>query len=103
VATAPGTGIKYSGVIVTRDFQDPMVMNIIGTNVFKNGQGTITLTAQILQSGLSVSTAGWTFTWALYAPSGNLIKNYPTIKGDSITLDSTDVNGSANLLANADK
>ncbi|UGO47658.1 hypothetical protein MCCARTNEY_84 [Bacillus phage vB_BanH_McCartney] len=103
VATAPGTGIKYSGVIVTRDFQDPMVMNIIGTNVFKNGQGTITLTAQILQSGLSVSTAGWTFTWALYAPNGNLIKNYPTVKGDSITLDSTDVNGSANLLANADK
>ncbi|QEG04163.1 hypothetical protein [Bacillus phage BC-T25] len=103
VATAPGTGVKYSGVIVTRDFQDPMVMNIIGTNVFKNGQGTITLTAQILQSGLSVSTAGWTFTWALYAPNGNLIKNYPTVKGDSITLDSTDVNGSANLLANADK
>ncbi|AHJ87041.1 hypothetical protein BCP8-2_003 [Bacillus phage BCP8-2] len=103
VATAPGTGIKYSGVIVTRDFQDPMVMNIIGANVFKNGQGTITLTAQILQSGLSVSTAGWTFTWALYAPNGNLIKNYPTIKGDTITLDSTDVNGSANLLANADK
>lgn len=103
VATAPGTGVKYSGVIVTRDFQDPMVMNIIGTNVFKNGQGTITLTAQILQSGLSVSTAGWTFTWAIYAPNGNLIKNYPTVKGDTITLDSTDVNGSANLLANADK
>ncbi|ALA07788.1 hypothetical protein BC01_214 [Bacillus phage BC01] len=103
VATAPGTGIKYSGVIVTRDFQDPMVMNIIGTNVFKNGQGTITLTAQILQSGLTVSTAGWTFTWALYAPNGNLIKNYPTIKGDSINLDSADVNGSANLLANAEK
>ncbi len=103
VATAPGTGTKYSGVIVTRDFQDPMVMNIIGTNVFKNGQGTITLTAQILQSGLTVSTAGWTFTWALYAPNGNLIKNYPTIKGDSINLDSTDVNGSANLLANAEK
>ncbi|AUM58866.1 hypothetical protein BCP01_064 [Bacillus phage BCP01] len=103
VATAPVTGTKYSGVIVARDFQDPMVMNIIGTNVFKNGQGTITLTAQILQSGLTVSTAGWTFTWALYATNGNLIKNYPTIKGDTIILDSTDVNGSANLLANADK
>ncbi|ALO79507.1 hypothetical protein HOBO_100 [Bacillus phage Hobo] len=103
VATAPGTGVKYSAVIVARDFQDPMVMNIIGANVFKNGQGTITLTAQILQSGLTVSTAGWTFTWALYGTNGNIIKNYPTIKGDTITLDSTDVNGSANLLANADK
>ncbi|AMO26010.1 hypothetical protein Blue_187 [Bacillus phage Deep Blue] len=103
VVVVPGTSTKYSGIAVLRDFQDPLVLNIIGTNVFKNGQGTITLTGQLLQAGLTVSTAGFTFNWGLYNTNGILIKNYPTVLGDTITLDSTDVNGSANLVADASK
>lgn len=102
VATAPSTGAKYSGVIIVRDFQDPIVTNIIGQNVFKNGQGSVTLQAKLLQAGTEISTAGYTFAWALYDSAGNLIKTYATT-GDTITVPSTDVTGTANLVCDVSK
>jgi len=103
VATAPSTGTKYSGVIVVRDFQDPITVNIVGTNIFKNGTGSVTLTAQLIQAGVVIPTTGYTFTWALYDSNGSLIKNYTNVTGDTITIPATDVNGTGNLVCDVSK
>jgi len=103
VTTVAGTSTKFTAVIVVRDFQDPLVVNIIGTNVFKNGQGSLTMNAQLIQSGLVISNTGYTFGWSLYKPDGNLIKTYPAVTGDQITVPSTDVDATANLVVDASK
>lgn len=103
VTSVAGTSTKFTAVIVVRDFQDPLVVNIIGTNVFKNGQGSLTLNAQLIQAGLVISSTGYTFGWSLYKPDGGLIKTYPAVTGDQITVPSTDVDATANLVVDASK
>jgi hypothetical protein len=103
VATAPGTGRKYSGVIVVRDFQDPIVVNIIGANIFKNGQGSVTLTAQLIQSGNVIPNTGYKFDWALYSTAGALIKRYTGTTGDTITIPASDVTNTGNLIVDVSK
>jgi hypothetical protein len=102
VATAPGTGEKYTGVIIVRDFQDPISVNVLGASIFKNGEGSVTLTAQLLQAGSVIPSTGYTFAWALYATNGNLIKTY-TATGDTITVPASDVTGTANLVVDVNK
>jgi hypothetical protein len=94
---AKQSGNNYSGVIIVRDFQDPIAVNILGTNVFKNGVGSVTLTVQLLQAGEEVATTGYTFEWALYSSAGSLIKTYSET-GPTITVAATDVSGTANLV-----
>lgn len=103
VATAPTTGSKYSGVAICKDFQDPIAVSIIGSNIFKNGQGSLTLQAQLLQAGAQIASTGYSFTWALYDNSGNLIKTYSGVNGDTITVPSSDVTGTANLVVDVNK
>jgi hypothetical protein len=102
VATAPETGEKYTGVIIVRDFQDPISVNVLGASIFKNGEGSVTLTAQLLQAGSAIPSTGYTFTWALYATNGNLIKTY-SATGDTITVPASDVTGTANLVVDVNK
>lgn len=103
VATAPITGGKYGDLIICTDFTDPIVVTIQGQSVFKNGQGSVTLQAQLLQAGTQISTAGYTFAWSLYDNTGTLIKTYPAVTGDTITVPATDVTGSANLVCDVSK
>lgn len=103
VATAPVTGTKYTGVTVVRDFQDPISVDVVGTNIFKNGVGTVTLTAQLIQAGLVIPNTGFTFSWALYNANGSLAKTYPSVTGDTITIPATDVAATANLVVDVNK
>lgn len=102
IATAPDTGVKYKGVIVVRDFQDPLVVNVLGTSVFKNGVGESTFTAQLIQAGSDVPTTGYTFVWALYSSTGTLIKTYAAT-GPTVTVPSADFKGTANLIVDVSK
>jgi hypothetical protein len=95
-------GNKFAGVIVVRDFQDPVSVNVLGANIFKNGEGSVTLTAQLLQAGQEIATTGYTFSWALYATNGNLIKTLAGT-GPTITVAGTDVDGTANLVVEVSK
>lgn len=95
-------GSKYTGVTIVRDFQDPVSVNILGTNVFKNGEGSVTLNVQLLQAGVEISNAGYTFAWALYNAAGGLIKTYAGTT-DTITVPATDVSGTANLVVDVSK
>jgi hypothetical protein len=92
----------FSGVIVVRDFQDPISVQIIGSSVFKNGVGSTSLTAQLVRAGEVIPTTGYTFAWALYKADGTLIKTY-TATGDTLTVSASDVSGTANLVVDVSK
>lgn len=102
VATAPTTGTKYSGLTIVKDFQDPIAVNIIGASVLKNGQGSTTLTAQLIQNGVEISTNGYTFAWALYNQNGSLNKTLSG-SGDTITVLNSDFDGVNNLVVDVSK
>ncbi|MFS0905814.1 hypothetical protein AB3N02_22585 [Priestia aryabhattai] len=96
------SSVKYTGVTAIKDMQDPIQVNILGANIFKNGQGSVTLTAQMLQAGVPISNSGYTFTWSLYQTNGTLIKTYANTT-DTVTVPATDVNGTAYILCDANK
>jgi hypothetical protein len=71
VATAPNNG-KYSGVAIVRDQTDPIVVDVQGDQIFRNGTGSVTLTARLLRNGAQISTAGYTFSWTTYNSNGTV-------------------------------
>lgn len=93
--------IKYSDVCTVTDVSDPIQIVITGVNVFKNGQGTTTLTAHLYQAGTEIDSAGtaYTYTWALYDSNNNEITPVYTsvMTGKSVTIDARDVNVRGNL------
>lgn len=96
------SSIAYNSVIVVRDFQDPISVNILGGNIFKNGQGSTTLTAQLIQAGQEIATTGYTFAWSLYKMDGTFDK---TLSGttDTITVNATDVTGTEYIVCDVSK
>lgn len=92
----------YSGVVVLRDFQDPVTVNILGASIFKNGEGSVTLQAQLIQAGVVIPNTGYTFQWALYDTAGSLIKTYADTD-DTVVIPATDVTGTANVVCTANK
>lgn len=102
VATYASLNPKPSGVTVVKDFQDPISVNILGANIFKNGEGSVTLTAQLLRAGVEIPTTGYTFAWAVYNTNGTLNKALVGAT-DTITVDATDVNGIGNIVCDVSK
>jgi hypothetical protein len=100
--------IKYSDVCTLIDVSDPIQVSIIGSNVFKNGQGVLTLIAKLFQASNEIDAAGsvYIYTWSLY-DSANVKKatwNTTGSKlGKTITVDAVDVTGSGNILCEISK
>lgn len=103
IATAPITGVKYSGVVIARDFQDPIMADILGSSVYKNGVGSAEFSAQLVQNGTIVPTTEFNFAWSLYKSDGELVKKYTSVTGDKITIPSADVKGTSNLIVDVSK
>lgn len=102
IATAPTTGTKYKGVVIVKDFQDPIVVNIIGASVFKNGEGELTFKVQLLQAGAIIPNTGYTFAWAIYNANGTL-KKVLTGNTDTIKVNADDIDGTGNLVCDVSK
>lgn len=94
--------LKYNNVIVLKDVTDPIQVNVLGASIFKNGEGSVILTAQLLQNGAELATAGYTFAWAVYNANGTLNK---TLVGatDTITVNAVDINGIGNVVVDVSK
>lgn len=90
--------IKYTGVATAMDMTDPVLVRLDGVSTFKNGSGTITITATVLQNGIEVDTAGasYTYTWAIYNTSN--VKTTFAKTGKTITVSGTDIDGRGNLV-----
>ena len=93
--------VKYSGVTTVIDVSDPIMVRIDGINVFKNGQGTTTLTATLLRNGEVLSPTGYTFAWSIY--NANNVKTAFTASTQTITVNASDVSGKANVVCEVSK
>lgn len=96
-------GVKYSGVTTVVDLSDPIMVRLDGLNVFKNGQGTITIRATLLQSGAEIDAAGsaHTYAWAIY--NSENVKTAFSKTGKQIVVNASDINGRGNLVCDVTK
>jgi hypothetical protein len=107
VATYNSTG--YSDVCTVSDVSDPIQVVITGTSVFKNGQGSTTLTAKLYQAGVEIDSAGnsgYTYTWSLYDYNNTKSTTFGgtgTKTGKTITVDANDVNVRGNIVCEVSK
>ncbi|MEH7117219.1 hypothetical protein V7128_07325 [Neobacillus vireti] len=107
VATYSSVG--YSDVCTVSDVSDPIQVQVIGSNVFKNGQGTVTLTAKLYQAGVEIDSQGnqgYTYTWYLYDANNNKVSTWNTTgskTGKTITVDGADVNVKGNIVCEVSK
>jgi hypothetical protein len=103
-------GGKYEDVCTLIDVSDPIQVVVTGVNVFKNGTGTVSLTAKLYQAGeeidISGTTEGYTYTWTLWDAAGNKKGSWNTTGskiGKTITVDSADVDVRGNILCEVSK
>lgn len=96
-------GIKYSGVTTVVDLSDPILVRIDGANIFKNGEGSVSLRATVLQSGVEIDATGtgYTYKWSIYNSAN--VKTAFAKTGKSITVDGADVDGIGNLVCEIEK
>lgn len=82
-------------VVTFIDNTDPIVVTITSTggDVFKNGNGSSTLTANLYQAGEEIDEAGtqYTYTWTKYLSDGTLDSSFNKT-GKTISVTGTDVN-----------
>lgn len=97
-------GNSYSGVTTVVDMTDPIIVRLDGMDKFKNGEGTITVRATLLQSGSEVDangTEGFMYEWFIYDANNNKTSFYK--KGKVVTVNATDINGRGNLVCEVNK
>lgn len=98
---------KYTGTVTVLDVSDPVSVEIVGVDTFKNGVGTTTLKAMCYQTGAEVDPTGtvYTYTWTLYDSSNNAITaTYSTLNtGKTVTVDGRDFVGRANIICQISK
>jgi hypothetical protein len=96
-------GDKYGGVTTVVDLSDPIVVRLDGMDKFKNGEGSVTVRATLLQAGAEIDSAGtgYTYTWSIYNSSN--VKTAFAKTGKSITVSATDIDGRGNLVCDVSK
>lgn len=94
---------KFYDTLSFIDNTDPVVVSITSTggNIFKNGEGSSTLTAKLFQAGAEIDTDGddYTYTWKKYDSDGNLSTSWSkTGKTISVTDADVDVKGTFEVI-----
>jgi len=95
---------KFYDVATFIDNADPIqvVITSTGGDVFKNGQGSTTLTAVCYQAGTEVDAAGTgTYTWTKYNKDGNIDTSWGTSgskTGKTLAVSNTDVDTKATFM-----
>jgi hypothetical protein len=96
-------GDKYGGVTTVVDLSDPIMVRLDGMDKFKNGEGSVTVRATLLQAGAEIDSAGtgYTYTWSIYNSSN--VKTAFAKTGKSITVSASDIDGRGNLVCDVSK
>lgn len=91
---------RYQDTVTVIDVTDPIVVSIIGSTTFKNGQGDSQLFARILRNGEEIDESGtmYDYNWYLYFSDGTASIDFGVKKGKMITVESSDFIGRANLV-----
>lgn len=63
--------IQYSNVTTVRVIDDPIICEISGGNVIRNGANSLVLTAKVLREGIDIDTGGtlYAYEWTLLNPT----------------------------------
>jgi hypothetical protein len=96
--------LGYSGVAVVKDITDPILTKVEGVDIFKNGDGTNTYKATLVQAGTeidSLGNSGYTYTWYIYNNDGTKTSFSKT--GKTITVSATDITIKGNLVCEVSK
>lgn len=93
-STSTSYNTTFWDVVTIIDNTDPIVVTITSTggDVFKNGTGSSTLTANLYQAGAEVDEDGteYTYTWSKYLNDGTLDSSF-TKTGKTISVTGSDV------------
>lgn len=90
-------GEYYKNTVTVKDVVDTTV-TIIGPNAFKNGRGTIKLTAKVYDVGVEVDNKGtkYEYSWGSYDTEGNMNEEFTKV-GKTITVTAEEVDNIVNL------
>mgnify|MGYP001164809500 CR=1 FL=1 len=80
---------------VVYDVSDPYDVKILGTNVFKNGNGTCQLTPAVFYGGTQIDISNYSFTWKLFDRNNKKSGFIDTSKTPSAKLISSHTTGSS--------
>jgi hypothetical protein len=103
-STSSTYGSTFYDVATFIDNADPLqvVITSTGGDVFKNGQGSTTLTATVYQAGEEVDTAGTgTYTWTKYNKDGAIDTSWGTSgkkTGKTLSVSTSDVSTKATFM-----
>ena len=91
---------KYQDIGTVMDITDPITVNIIGSDVFKNGQGESVFMARLYRDGKEIDIAGdkYVYAWSLYKSDGTALIDFGVKYGKSIVVQSNDFIETANLI-----
>lgn len=110
-SSSPTYNTTFKATCTILDQSDPiaLIVSSTGGDVFKNGEGSTTLTAELYQNGTKLTNlTGYTFKWYKYNNSGNLVTgwggsgvDYKT--GQTLAVGSADVDTKATFQCVAEK
>lgn len=108
---SPTYNTTFKATCTILDQSDPiaLIVSSTGGDVFKNGEGSTTLTAELYQNGAKMTNlTGYTFKWYKYNNSGTLVTgwggtgvDYKT--GQTLAVGSSDVDTKATFQCVAEK
>ena len=93
---------KYTAVTVVKDVTDPIIVNILGVETFKNGQGSNVLTVQLWQNGVLIPNSGYSFAWSIYDTAGVLTTTLSSTT-DTCTVLATQITGRGVVVCDVSK
>lgn len=97
-------GVTYADVATVTDISDPYQVTIVGVNTFKNGTGTVTLTAQVSRGGELIDDTAETkfnYAWSVYDANNQKNTSFGTSgtkTGRVITVAAGDINVRGNVV-----
>lgn len=96
-------GLTYSDMTTLVDLSDPISVIIIGSGVYKNGQGTNTYTARLYRNGAEIDVGGtiYLYKWNLLNKDGTLNTSF-TATGKTINIPATAFDDTAQLKCDVD-
>lgn len=96
-------GLTYSDMTTLVDLSDPISVIIIGSGVYKNGQGTNTYTARLYRNGAEIDVGGtiYLYKWNLLNKDGTLNTSF-TATGKTINIPANAFDDTAQLKCDVD-
>lgn len=95
--------VNYGGVTTIVDLSDPLFIRIDGANVFRNGEGDISVRATIIRAGDEIDQLGTSYTYQWFIYDVNNIKTSFSKTGKNITVSANDIKGTGNLVCEISK